>query len=66
MKSDNLLSGYYMDHFYLSNLHGYNNFNIEDPVFTRSLERIYNMMNVDQSMPTHASKVTFKINSLAL
>ncbi|WP_175415126.1 ABC transporter substrate-binding protein [Paenibacillus algicola] len=36
--------------------------NIEDPVFTRSMERIYNMMHVDQSMPTHANTVTSKID----
>ncbi|MRM88988.1 extracellular solute-binding protein [Faecalicatena contorta] len=34
--------------------------NIEDPVFARSMERVYNMMHVDGSMKTHADVVSSK------
>ncbi|MFR9708124.1 ABC transporter substrate-binding protein [Paenibacillus sp. MB22_1] len=36
--------------------------NIEQPAFARGLERVYNMMHVDKSMPTHANTVTSKID----
>ncbi len=34
--------------------------NIEDPAFARSMERVYNMMHVDESMPTHANVISAK------
>ncbi len=34
--------------------------NIEDPAFSTSVERLYNMMHVDESTPTHANALTAK------
>ncbi len=34
--------------------------NIEDPAFARSMERVYNMMHVDESMATHANTISAK------
>ncbi|MGV8979735.1 ABC transporter substrate-binding protein [Clostridium sp.] len=39
--------------------------NIENPAFAKSMERTYNMMNVDGSMPTHANVVTAKTGPTA-
>jgi len=35
--------------------------NIEDPAFAKSMQRVYNMMHVDRSMPTYANVKTSKI-----
>jgi multiple sugar transport system substrate-binding protein len=37
--------------------------NIEDPAFKTSLQRVYNMMHVDKSMPTHANVKTSKVGA---
>jgi multiple sugar transport system substrate-binding protein len=39
--------------------------NIEDPAFAEAMERTYNMMHVDKSMPTHANVKTSKIGATA-
>ncbi|MEK3884780.1 extracellular solute-binding protein [Paenibacillus sp. PL2-23] len=46
------------EHFYTSE--GLSN--IEDPAFAKAMERTFNMMHVDSSMPTHANAVTSKID----
>lgn len=45
------------EHFYTSD--GLSNIN--DPVFARSMERVWNMMHVDKSMPTHANVMSAKV-----
>ncbi|OUS75665.1 hypothetical protein B1748_16315 [Paenibacillus sp. MY03] len=34
--------------------------NIENPAFARSMERLFNMMHIDESTPTHANTITSK------
>ncbi|MGG1554054.1 ABC transporter substrate-binding protein [Paenibacillus ferrarius] len=39
--------------------------NIENPAFARSMERVFQMMHTDGSMPTHANAVTAKTDPTA-